>query len=117
MIKKKKKKRTQESYGQSDDTAFGILHLYRSDIVYLTAERTAGHRDVPVVDRYSVLADDSRCKRHAACRVFVVGDLSRYGLSIGSYQVRRVSRLISFRVSLLLGGGHRERPAREEVRV
>lgn len=98
-----KKKYTQESYWQSDDTALSILHLYRSDIVHFTAERTAGHRDIPVVHRYSVLADDSRCKRHAACRVFVVGDLSRYGLSIGPYQVRRVSRLISFRVSHLLG--------------
>lgn len=65
-----------------------------------------------------MLADDSRCERHAACRIFVVSDLSRYGLSIGPYQVRRVSRLISFRVSHLLGVDRRVTgAASEEVRA
>lgn len=81
---------TQESHRHSDDASLGILHFDRGDVIHLTAEGAADHRNVPMAHRYTVLSDDSRCEGHAACRVFVVSDLSRYGLSIGSYQVRRL---------------------------
>lgn len=80
---------TEKSDGQSDDSLLGILDLDGGHVVDLAAERTTEDGQIAMTDRDPVLADDPRRERHRARRVFVVSDLGRYGLSIGSYQVQR----------------------------
>lgn len=79
---------TQKSNGHANDTAFGVFDFDGSDIVDLAAERASDDGNIAMSDRNTMFTNDTWCESNRAGCVFVVSNLSWYGLSIGPYQVR-----------------------------